>query len=256
MGTSPLSGSNPKIWSSRIVLIVTEPVPSDPTSRSDWYQASPKFVKPGTGVPFERWLLRWTVNRSKSRLGLKFFTLTVSVSFSLPRVTVTLAVGVLPGAARHGSTAVFGNIENVVEWTFARLAPAASAAGTASAATATRPTARLRRESRLGSRMDITSPPDSETRTRATAGTSAPLGAGDPGPCRSPARRLYAPGTADSSGDHHQRYSMMRQSVSTSAVVEAEMKQSRSALPVSPRATGAWPPATRTITTSDTLSNA
>ena len=42
------------------------------------------------------------------------------------------------------------------------------------------------------------------------------------------------------------------QSVSTVAVVEAEMKQSRSALPVSPRAASAWPAAIRACTSTAT----
>src|SRR5262249_36851071 len=44
VGASPTAGSKPKIWSSRIVLIVTLDVPSLFTWTSDWYQARPKFV--------------------------------------------------------------------------------------------------------------------------------------------------------------------------------------------------------------------
>ena len=44
----------------------------------------------------------------------------------------------------------------------------------------------------------------------------------------------------------HRRHSMILQSVETSAVVEAEMKQSRSAFGVSSRAAPAWPPDMRT----------
>ena len=44
----------------------------------------------------------------------------------------------------------------------------------------------------------------------------------------------------------HRRHSMILQSVETSAVVDAEMKQSRSALGVRSRAAPAWPPDMRT----------
>ena len=42
-GGTPRLASKPKIWSSRIVLIVTWPLPSWLVCRSDWYQAKPKF---------------------------------------------------------------------------------------------------------------------------------------------------------------------------------------------------------------------
>jgi hypothetical protein len=48
-------------------------------------------------------------------------------------------------------------------------------------------------------------------------------------------------------------HSMILQSVVTSAVVDAEMKQSRSAFGVSSRAAAACPPAIRTYTTIDTV---
>src|SRR5689334_512016 len=58
VGARPTSGSKPNIWSSRIVLIATLPVPLELVSTSDWYQAMPKLVNPEIGVPFADWLLR------------------------------------------------------------------------------------------------------------------------------------------------------------------------------------------------------
>jgi hypothetical protein len=81
--------------------MVTWPVPWSLLCTSDWYQARPKFVNPATGDPSAFWLLFWTVNRSKSRLGRNPDNRSVRVSLSLPRVTVAFAVAVCPGACRQ-----------------------------------------------------------------------------------------------------------------------------------------------------------
>src|SRR3954451_24561455 len=52
------SGSKPKIWSSRIVLMVALNDPWLLASRSDWYHAIPKLVKFGSAVASDRRLLR------------------------------------------------------------------------------------------------------------------------------------------------------------------------------------------------------
>ena len=98
-------------------------------------------------MPLAGWLLCCTVNRSKSRSGLNPARFTVIVSFSLPRTTVAVTVGVLPGAFAQPTVAVFGNSLNVVECTFAFGPAAAIAAGTmiANAASTSRTPRRPRR---------------------------------------------------------------------------------------------------------------
>src|SRR5258707_6507776 len=76
----------------------------------------PKLVKGLTGAPDAVWLLRCTVNRSKPRFGLNPFSLSVSVSFSAPRVTVAVAVGVVAAFLRiHGENAALGHSLNCVD---------------------------------------------------------------------------------------------------------------------------------------------
>src|SRR5690348_9314537 len=83
---------------------------------SDWYQARPKFVKPGAGVPSDAWLLFCTVNRSKPRFGLNPESASFIVSFCAPRVTVALAeIGTLPLWRAHLMNALFGNSVNVFD---------------------------------------------------------------------------------------------------------------------------------------------
>src|SRR5690348_14116207 len=48
IGVRPAAGSKPKIWSSRMVLIVTSASPLSFDSRSLWYQAGPKLWKAGS----------------------------------------------------------------------------------------------------------------------------------------------------------------------------------------------------------------
>src|SRR6476469_591940 len=108
VGGRLVAASKPKIWSRRIVLICTVALPDESVSMSDWYQAIPKLVKPGTGVPFACWLLFWTGNRSNARSGLKSCSVTVRVSFRSPRSTFTVAVGVLPVGARQDRNGVLG----------------------------------------------------------------------------------------------------------------------------------------------------
>src|ERR1700687_5745358 len=62
VGVKDASGSKPKIWSSRMVLIVALNCPRLLARKSLWYQASPKLVKLGFGFPFASRLLRCTVN--------------------------------------------------------------------------------------------------------------------------------------------------------------------------------------------------
>src|SRR3954454_5088979 len=118
VGARFLSGSKPKIWSSRIVLICTDAEPDEFVVMSDWYQARPKLpVKFGSGVPFARCGLRCTVNRSNPRPGLKLFNFRFIVSFCPPRVTVATAVGVgPPDRLRQFRSGAFGNRLKVVEF--------------------------------------------------------------------------------------------------------------------------------------------
>src|SRR6476619_1214984 len=105
--------------------------------RSDWSQAKPQLPpKLGLAEPSASCGVFSTVNRSKSRSGLRLRTFSSSWSFSLPRVTSTLATGVLPGAARQLRNGVFGNRSNDVEDGLEPAAPATPPAATAAKATA------------------------------------------------------------------------------------------------------------------------
>src|SRR5262249_54572497 len=87
------------------------------TSRSDWYQARPKLLlramNAGSTLPSSRNLLCSTVNMSNARPCLMLRSWMSSGSFSLPRLTVTLADGGRDGssgkAARQRTTAGSAN---------------------------------------------------------------------------------------------------------------------------------------------------
>src|SRR6516164_10250830 len=52
VGSRLAAGSNPKIWSSKMVLIAISTFPLLSDWRSDWYHANPKLVKFGLISPF------------------------------------------------------------------------------------------------------------------------------------------------------------------------------------------------------------
>src|SRR5215471_19288441 len=60
---------------------------------SDWYHAMPTFGTAGLGAPSAFNVLFSTVKRSNARFGRTLLSLRNSVSFRLPRITVTVAFG-------------------------------------------------------------------------------------------------------------------------------------------------------------------
>src|SRR5579884_1056831 len=102
-----------------MVRIVTWPVPWELTCTSDWYQARPKLVNEGSGVPLDSRLLRCTVNRSNASPGLMLRTNSVNWSFKLPEVTLASAcggrVGSLGNCARQFTKAGLAASWKVVE---------------------------------------------------------------------------------------------------------------------------------------------
>ena len=85
-----------------------------------------------------------------------------------------------------------------------------------------------------------------ETKTNATSAAAPPRPARTAAAASAAQARASPAPARNVHRASHRRHSMILQSVETSAVVEAEMKQSRSAFGVSSRAAPAWPPDMRT----------
>src|SRR5262249_16937954 len=170
--TGDSSRFTPKIWSARMVWILTRASPSSSACTSGWYQARPKLGGGEIGLPWASSVLRCTVNRSNARFGLMLCRRRVRRSFRSPFSTSTLAVG-----GRDGSFGYFArqltNFGFGVSWKLVSVVPlAAYAAMTDPAATATA-AARTAISERLGRIVlrDISSPFDGWPVPAQTPGT-------------------------------------------------------------------------------------